>query len=79
MRNNHFLLLAILFCLPLFTNAQSPVSGFMTPKGKGAVAISVTSEKYSTVLLHPSVSDAVPVFNNVQLTSKSYLDRKSVV
>ncbi len=72
MRNNHFLFLAILFCFPIFANAQSPVSSFMTPKGKGAVAISVTSEKYSTVLLHPSVSDVVPVFNNVQITSKSY-------
>ena len=72
MRNNHFLFLTILFCLPFLANAQSPVSSFMTPKGKGAVAISVTSEKYSTVLLHPSVSDVVPVFNSVQITSKSY-------
>ena len=71
MRNNHFLLLAILFCFSLFANAQSPVSGFMSPKGKGAVAISVTSEKYSTVLLHPTVSDAVPVFGSVQVSSQS--------
>ena len=71
MRNNHFLLLAILFCFPILTNAQSPVSSFMSPKGKGAVAISVTSEKYSTVLLHPSTSEAVPVFGSVQVTSQS--------
>jgi hypothetical protein len=72
MRHNHFLLSTFLFCLPFLAIAQSPVSGFMTPKGKGAVAISYTSEKYSTVLLHPATSDAVPVFNDVHVQSKSF-------
>lgn len=71
MRHNNFFLSTILFCLPFLAIAQSPVSGFMTPKGKGAVAVSYTSEKYSTVLLHPATSEVVPVFNEVQVTSAS--------
>ena len=49
--------------------AQSPVSGFMSAKGKGAIAISYSSEKYNEVYLVPSKVDAVPVFNDVVNTA----------
>lgn len=52
-----------------FGVAQSPVSGFVSAKGKGAVAVSYSCEKYNEVYLVPSKVDAVPVFNDVVNTS----------
>ena len=49
--------------------AQSPVSGFMSAKGKGAIAVSYTTEKYNEVYLVPEKVNAVPVFNEVVNTS----------
>lgn len=49
--------------------AQSPVSGFMSAKGKGAIAVSYSCEKYNEVYLVPSKVDAVPVFNEVVNTA----------
>jgi hypothetical protein len=72
MRYNNFLLATIIFCLPMLAIAQSPVSGFMAGKGHGALAASYTVEHYDEVLLHPAVSDAVPVFNDVKVSSKSF-------
>lgn len=51
--------------------AQSPVSGFMSGKGKGAVALSYGSESYDNVFLVPLEVKGVPVFNDVQTNSVS--------
>lgn len=51
--------------------AQSPVNGFMQGKGKGNVVVSYGIEKYDKVLLVPAEIDAVPVFNDVELSSAS--------
>jgi len=50
-------------------SAQSPVSGFMNQKGKGAVVLSYSSEKYNEVYLVPEKVNGVPVFNEVQNTA----------
>ena len=49
--------------------AQSPVSGFMSAKGKGSAVVSYSSEKYSEVFLVPEKVAGVPVFNEVQNTA----------
>jgi hypothetical protein len=61
----------LLICSPLLAQAQSPVSGFMNGKGKGAVALSYTTEQYDNVFLVPSDADGVPVFNDVRVNSTS--------
>ncbi len=49
--------------------SQSPVSGFLKQKGKGAVSFSYSSEKYNEVFLVPAKIDGVPIFNEVQNTA----------
>ena len=51
--------------------SQSPIDGFMQGKGKGNVVLSYAYEKYNKVLLVPYEVDAVPVFNDVRVTSQS--------
>lgn len=60
-----------LLALPLFAVAQSPISGFMNGKGHGAVALSYSSESYDKVLLVPNDAQGVPIFNKVNVYSKS--------
>ncbi len=62
---------AAILGLPLVSIAQSPVSGFMNGKGKGAIALSHTAEKYDNVFLVPANAPSVPVFNDVQINSTS--------
>jgi hypothetical protein len=49
--------------------AQSLVGGFMAGKGHGSVAISGTTERYSSVFLAPEKIDAVPIFQEVRVNS----------
>lgn len=60
---------AALICLSLPASAQSPVSGFMNGKGRGAVALSYTAEQYDNVFLVPNDVQGVPVFGEVSLNS----------
>ena len=62
---------AALFMLCTVVQAQSPISGFMNGKGKGAVALSYTAEKYDNVFLVPTDAEGVPVFNDVKVNSVS--------
>ncbi len=62
---------AAILGLPLVSTAQSPVSGFMNGKGKGAIALSHSAEKYDHVFLVPSNAHGVPVFNDVKINSTS--------
>ncbi len=72
MQFNHLLLGALsLLSLPVLTQAQSPVSGFMNGKGEGAIALSYTAEKYDNVFLAPTDAQGVPVFNEVNVNSVS--------
>ena len=65
---NKFIATVILFSTAVGFS-QSPVSGFMKQKGKGAIALSYSSEKYNEVYLVPSKVNEVPVFNEVQNTA----------
>ena len=65
---NNFLL-TLLIGATTIGFSQSPVSGFMKQKGKGAVALSYSFEKYNEVYLIPSLVKGVPVFEEVQNTS----------
>ncbi len=49
--------------------AQSPVSGFMKEKGKGAIAVSYSFEKYNEVYFNAELVKGIPVFNEVQTTA----------
>ena len=49
--------------------AQSPVSGFMKEKGKGAICVSYSSEKYNEVYFNAELVKGIPVFNEVQTTA----------
>ena len=49
--------------------AQSLVSGFMAGKGHGSVAVSGTSERYSSAYLAPEKVQGVPVFQEVRVNS----------
>lgn len=69
MKLKNILLRTIIVSFATIGFAQSPVSGFMSPKGKGAVAISYSSEKYNEVYLVPAKVDAVPIFNEVVNTA----------
>lgn len=72
MQVRSFLQIALLLLLaPFLMQAQSPVSAFMSGKGKGAVALSYNSESYDNVFLVPTDSKGVPVFNDVTLNSIS--------
>lgn len=71
MRIKNLLLANFLIGFSFLSIAQSPVSAFMDKKNKGAVVVNYTVEKYDKVLLHPNNAEAVPVFNNVTVTSKS--------
>lgn len=71
MRIHHLLSASVLLCLPLLAQAQSPLSGFMNGKGKGAVALSYTAENYDNVFLVPADAEGVPVFNEVKVSSVS--------
>ena len=62
-------LLGILLFIPCFSNAQSPVSGFMKKAGEGSAVLSYSTEKYDHVFLVPLEVDEVPVFNEVTITS----------
>lgn len=65
---NKFIVASILFSVTIGFS-QSPVSGFMKQKGKGAIALSYSSEKYNEVYLVPARVEGVPVFNEVQNTA----------
>ena len=66
--NTKYLIIGALLCASA-ASAQSPVSGFMNQKGKGAVVVSYSSEKYNEVFLVPEKVNGVPIFNEVQNTS----------
>jgi len=51
--------------------AQSPVNGFMQKAGEGALVLSYSQESYDEVYLVPEETDAVPVFNDVSISSIS--------
>ena len=61
----------MLFCLPFVSQAQSLLGGFMNGKGRGAIAVSYTSERYSEAFLVPADADAVPIFNKIEVSSVS--------
>ena len=65
---NNFLLTLLLGATTIGFS-QSPVSGFMKQKGKGAVALSYSFEKYNEVYLVPTTVKGVPVFEEVQNTA----------
>ena len=69
MKLKNILLASVVVSSATIGFAQSPVSGFMSAKGKGAIAISYSAEKYNEVYLVPAKVDAVPVFNEVANTS----------
>ena len=69
MKVNNILLSTLLLATATIGFAQTPVSGFMNKKGKGAVAVSYSSEKYNEVYLIPTKVDQVPVFNDVVTTA----------
>lgn len=62
---------AIIMLLGNVLFAQSPVSGFMTPKGKTTLSFSYTKEKNDGVFLVPTEIKSVPVFNELERTSYS--------
>lgn len=66
-----FFSLAALLLVGNLLVAQSPLGTFMNGKGKGAVALSYTTEKYDNVFLVPANAAGVPVFNEVSLNSVS--------
>jgi hypothetical protein len=69
MRKNTKFLLASILGASTFSFAQSPVSGFMKQKGKAAVALSYSSEKYNEVYLGSTKVKGIPIFNEVQNTA----------
>ncbi len=71
MIKNKFLLGLLVAVTAVTMNGQSPVDGFMQGKGKGNIVLSYAMEKYDKVLLVPKEVDAVPVFNDVKVTSQS--------
>jgi hypothetical protein len=71
MTKNNFLKVLLIAFGASAMYAQSPVDGFMQGKGKGNVVLSYAMEKYDKVLLVPKEVDAVPVFNDVTVTSQS--------
>lgn len=72
-KNNRVITLAMVcMLLTTFCMAQSPVSGFMKKKGKGALVLSYSQESYSKVFLVPNEAKGVPVFNDVTNTSISF-------
>ena len=71
MMKNNFLKVLIVALMSSTIYSQSPVDGFMQGKGNGNVVVSYAMEKYDKVLLVPKEVDAVPVFNDVTLTSQS--------
>lgn len=71
MRFKHLLIIPLLWAFYFASQAQSPVSGFMSGKGKGAVALSFTHESYDNVFLTPLDAKGVPVFNDVSINSVS--------
>ena len=52
-------------------HAQSLVTGFMSGKGHGSVAVSATTESYQKVFLVPEKVDGVPIFKEIQINSVS--------
>jgi hypothetical protein len=71
MKSKHFFMIAFISMNIASSIAQSPVSGFMSGKGKGSISVTRTEEKYNEVLLNPVDIGNVPVFNNVKVTSYS--------
>ena len=53
----------------IVAQAQSPVSGFMTPAGKVSVSLSYSSENYDNVFLVPKKVEGVPIFKKVENTA----------
>lgn len=60
-----------LLLLPALLFAQSPLSGFMKNKGKGATVLTYSFEKYDKVFLVPLEINGVPIFNDVEISSIS--------
>ncbi len=52
-------------------HAQSLVTGFMSGKGHGSVAVSATTESYTKAFLVPEKVDGVPIFKEIQINSVS--------
>ncbi len=71
MQFNHLTGAIALLALPFLSQAQSPVSSFMSGKGNGAIALSFTAEQYDNVFLVPTDVEGVPVFNEVDVNSVS--------
>lgn len=71
MHFKHLLIAPLLLTFSLVSQAQSPVGGFMSGKGKGAIALSFTGESYDNVFLNPLEVRGVPVFKDVNLNSVS--------
>lgn len=71
MQNFRFSSLITIIGLPFLVQAQSPLSGFMSGKGNGAVAVSYSAEQYDKVFLVPNDAGGVPVFNEVKVNSAS--------
>ncbi len=61
----------ILLSTPFFMFAQSPVNGFMQPKGHGSVVLSHNFESYNSVFLVPKKVEGVPIFNEIKVNSTS--------
>jgi hypothetical protein len=71
MRISSTLIAALLLGLPYVAKPQSLVGGFMNGKGRGAVALSYTAEKYDDAFLVPEDADDVPIFNKMNFNSVS--------
>ncbi|NJK83686.1 MAG: hypothetical protein HC912_07585 [Saprospiraceae bacterium] len=61
----------VLMVLYFSMEAQSPLSGFMNGKGRGAIALSSSMEQYDEVFLVPNDANGVPVFEEVDINSTS--------
>lgn len=62
-------ILAAAFLFSIAAQAQSPVSGFMTNKGKGSVVLNYSTESYDDVYLVPAKIEGVPIFKSVTNTA----------
>ena len=66
------LIIAAALSFSMAAEAQSPVSGFMTGKGKGSVVVNYSTESYNEVYLVPTKITGVPVFKDVINTSVNF-------
>ncbi len=69
MKTKIILITALLIVLLTNCFAQSPVSGFIKEKGKGAISLSYSSEKYNEVYFNAELVKGIPVFSEVQTTA----------